>query len=317
MSRSDNRVWSNRSNKVYFGNYVNGNMLVSLDRFKIKYRTLKFNDTKEIYDFPDVIEIKITNKCIYECSICSRGSYELGENTINPDLFNKLSELPNSPITFIISGGSILENLKDLYKLTEFLNEHFKGCRIILNINSLDIPRFENLSKTFGNRAVRSIYDNALSIFLTNNEYSIEYLMDPMTSSVDNFIIFRVNYNIFPIYYIKQLLYDNRYKKKFCLVVEGKTPTDKEKSDIYNLLNELRNLPVFSSVHDNILFFEESVYKSLNLGDVLGQEDAELYNIGHSNYLFIDAVEGTFGKNNKTSWNNIKLLDFYHDTYNK
>ena len=119
-------------------NYINGNILTSIGGFKINHEPLRL-DISEKCEFPEVIEIKITSKCIYSCPGCIGGCNEEGANVINPEVYSKLSDLPREPILFIISGGCIVENLKGLKEITRYISKEFQDSEVCVKINALDI----------------------------------------------------------------------------------------------------------------------------------------------------------------------------------
>lgn len=291
------------------GIYINGNTLVKRSKFKIKNKILRLGEVPK-YEFPDVIEIKVTNKCIYECSMCQEKSKSNGTNKIQYDiLISKLSELPKIPCIFILRGGNILENLKELYHLIKFLKSEFQGCVIISYINALDVKRIENLSHcSFGRDHINKFifgtdyfsvslgqyYDKSLLKFTFANNTGLARL-----TSYHN-IIFRLEYGS-PIKDILRDISENYYNN----------------SDIM-IPNEMiiKNKDIITETIDNLELHLSNSLKIYLESNILGSK--EKYLLGWNNYMFIDAVEGKFSMDKKTkvSWDNIKLLEFY-DTYNK
>ena len=94
--------------------YKNGNYIVKFDEVtgtKI-YQTFK---SFEPYnpDFPDSLDVKITNKCQTGCPFCFENSTRDGKHADLDKLWNILNRLPNKPIEIALGGGDILEFLSD------------------------------------------------------------------------------------------------------------------------------------------------------------------------------------------------------------
>lgn len=99
--------------------YKNGNYLVILysDGTKV-YRMINPKDQEFISEFPDSIDIKITNKCLNSCPFCHERSDKDGKHSDIDELFDKaLKKLPKVGIELAIGGGNPLEHPR----LAEFL----------------------------------------------------------------------------------------------------------------------------------------------------------------------------------------------------
>lgn len=267
--------------------YVNGNVFIDRYGFLIKEQLL--NSNKKEYKFPDIIEIKLTNKCIYECSNCPNSSKEYGINDFNYDLLiEKLSKFPNRPILFILSGGNILENLNGFYKISKFIKNKFKNCTIIVNINALDINRVSNLShSSFGKEEVNCLlYDVDYFSISLNQKYDKKEIFDDWFFKEEglgrlytgNNIIFRLRCDNPKFYEIMNdsIIEDYNYKQN-TFIFNGKLGNNREY--IQNILKERRY-----HYNNPQIYFDNIALRELNYNS----NDCSL---GWNNYLFIDATK--------------------------
>lgn len=87
-------------------NYRNGNVLVSISEDGTKVRTWEGNQCLE---FPESLDVKITNQCDLGCPYCHESSVENGSLGDLDLLFEKLSSLP-SGVELAIGGGNPLSH---------------------------------------------------------------------------------------------------------------------------------------------------------------------------------------------------------------
>lgn len=95
----------------WMSSYINGNYFVEINRKTgtKKYRALRRGEDFNA-EFPDSIDLKITDKCNIGCPFCHESSTSSG-NTGDLKLLQKcLSQLPKGfPIEIALGGGDILE----------------------------------------------------------------------------------------------------------------------------------------------------------------------------------------------------------------
>lgn len=164
--------------------YNNGNYTVTILNDGTKIRETE--DDIFISDFPESIDVKITNYCDLNCKYCHENSTTLGKHSDFEILKTKLSDLPDG-IELAIGGGNplshprILEFLKWLkinnfitnitinqkhivgyYDLIEFLlkNDLIKGLGISITSDKLDILKnICNLSKNVVFHVIAGVND--------------------------------------------------------------------------------------------------------------------------------------------------------------
>lgn len=316
-------------------NYINGDVLIRskyLPQFSLQHIHLRLG-IPESTKFPDVVEIKITNKCIHECYVCRESSNEFGTNKIDTDLLIKnLDTLPKLPLTFIVSGGSVLENLNDLDIILKYLRSNFSDCCIIINLNVFDLGRVGNLPKTFGkaftnsfhelpnyysislNQAIKMLKENKLTFDIFRS-HSNEYSDGLQSISWGSNIIWRFDHSVFPLYEINIDDMINELGSGNYVVEGSKFQNDNNKKIIRDFIVDQKKY--FKRVS---IVFDSLAYDQLELSDILNEEEKQLYTLGWDNYVYIDAIEGSFGYSkfsDRKSWNEINLLDFYNDTHSK
>lgn len=164
--------------------YNNGNYTVTILNDGTKIRETE--DDIFISDFPESIDVKITNYCDLNCKYCHENSTTFGKHSDLEILKTKLSDLPKG-IELAIGGGNplshpgILEFLKWLktkdfianitinqkhiekyYDLIEFLikNDLIKGLGISITLNNFEILKnICNLSKNVVFHVIAGVND--------------------------------------------------------------------------------------------------------------------------------------------------------------
>jgi len=121
--------------------YLNGNYLVFYDYLgETQYkRCLRVNEDL-IADFPDSIDLKITNKCNYGCPYCHEKSIPNGKSFNFNNTIEILKQLPKVPIEIAIGGGNVLDIPDDTIKLINWCNNY--GFKTRITINQKDVKKF-------------------------------------------------------------------------------------------------------------------------------------------------------------------------------
>lgn len=136
----------------YSYKYINGNYLVTFsggDLKKIAFR--KGEDL--IANFPDSIDLKISNRCSRGCPFCHENSVTNGGVLDVERTIECLSQLPKLPLEFAIGGGNILESLPESNAIVDWLisRGHRVRCTIKYeDLFSLTDPQRELLKKFEG-----------------------------------------------------------------------------------------------------------------------------------------------------------------------
>ena len=301
--------------------YINGNVQIRNSGIPITKLPLRIG-VPERYEFPDVLEIKITNKCIHSCVGCHEGSKECGENKILPTLYEKLSKLPDLAYTFIISGGCILENLQGFYDLCRYLTTRFSVCTICVKINVLDLGRINDLPGTFGKHLTNAFLDYpgyyCISMDKCGNK-ELQEIIEKLDDKVGRFrwghnTLWRFDHTIFPFDVVKAFM---KTESRIRVIVEGGKGELDQKESIKNYLEEQR----LHFYNKPPLLFDQDSYRQLGLDDFLLPSEKQVYSIGWDNYVYIDATKGTYRRSRlgeNTDWTNLEILEYYgQDTHSK
>lgn len=304
--------------------YINGNVLVENSGIQIRRKPLRIG-ISERYEFPDVLEIKITNKCIHSCIRCHESSKEYGKNKILPTLYEKLSKLPDLAYTFIISGGCILENLQGFYDLCKYLTTKFSVCTICVKINFLDLGRINDLPSTFGKHLTNAFLDYpgyyCISI---DDKCKNKELQDVMIESIDSRVSrFRWGYNTLlrfdhtttPFDIVKEFM--KKVGGGIKVIVEGGEGNLDQRESILSCLEEQR----FHCYNKFPILFDQDSYRQLGLREFLLPSEESIYLLGWNNYIYIDATEGMYRKSRlgeSTDWKDLEILEYYgQNTYSE
>lgn len=321
--------------------YRNGNYLVTFDEYsrKLEKKAFRFNEEFNP-DFPDSIDLKITNKCSWACPWCHESSIKEG-NTFNPDkLFKVLSCLPKKPIEIAIGGGNVLDIPKETGMLIDWLNERGNLPRITINykdivkrwnetegdcLNLVKKPRLcigisldsvpdmpETPDWCLPNWHKTSIEDG--------NTYNFAYETIYNTNSVLHIIA-----GVFPANEFEHLL--RTFQSNPILILgykqwgrgkELKFPINQIKEFeevitecLFTNNKKLKNLIKRPIGFDNLaieqLHIREKISGNVWQSLYLGEEGS------HS--MYIDAVKGEFARTSRSServsWDNISLIDYF------
>lgn len=112
------------------GNYVNGNTIVYIYEDGTKVRYIKEGEKPEP-EFPESIDLKITNRCDLHCEFCAENSVPIGSHA---DLNDPLLKTIHPYTELAIGGGNPLEHPQ----LESFLKEmHMQKviCNLTVNVH--------------------------------------------------------------------------------------------------------------------------------------------------------------------------------------
>ena len=247
-------------------------------------------------DFPDSIDLKITQHCDWGCPFCYESSGPKGKHA-NIDTIKKIFEkFPNEPIEVAVGGGNALDHPK----FTEIVN-FLKSKEFIVNltVNYKDIPRLTP-------EVLKNI--SGLGISIGQGEH-------PETIPKDIQIVYHVIAGITPIDRIKELLEDNQRVLILGYKNMGKAKTNK--------IPDMKKLEQFiktwlHSSESGILVMDNLAASQLNIKGALLQKDWEDLWMGpeFSHSMFVNAVEGKFypsstARGNGVSCSEIEIIDYF------
>lgn len=275
--------------------FINGNTLVKLNGLQVSHKSLRL-DVPIKYEFPDVVEIKVTDRCIHSCLYCHEGCREYGNNTFKSEIYDKLNTLPDKPIMFVLSGGCILENLTGLKDIINFLDHKFLSPPICVKINFLDLERINNLPETFGKQLTNVLlYRPNYFLLSINQVLNLDFEKITESGLLDRFspdsnIIWRFDHTKFPFEVIESVLNKKIYSGVKYLV-EGGTGALCQEDKIKEFLDKQRY-----HIRKPYILFDSDAYSQLNLDDFLQPSEKDIYSLGWDNYVYFDAVRGEYRK---------------------
>jgi len=258
---------------------------------------IKFNkEDKLIPEYPDSMDVKITNKCDMGCKFCHENSLPDGAHG---DIMNaKFIETLLPYTELAIGGGNPLEHPD----LIPFL-EKCKGLKLICNMTVNQkhfIENYDLLAKLIENNLI-----HGLGVSLTNpdQEHFIELIKQFPTA-----VIHVIN-GVHTVNTLKKL-YDNNLK----LLILGYKDfrrgekyhnklVDTIKKNLYDELPELVN-------HFDVVSFDNLALKQLNPKRLLTNEAWDQSYMGEDGQMtmFIDLVKNTYSTSSTTPENERKLL---------
>jgi MoaA/NifB/PqqE/SkfB family radical SAM enzyme len=117
--------------------YFNGNYFVLTNYRGTKLKqVLKAGEEPEA-EFPDSIDIKITNSCGWGCPFCHESSHPNGKSFNFKKLTEVLEALPRVPIELAIGGGNVFDIPEKTLKLIRWANKRGFLTRITLNYKDM------------------------------------------------------------------------------------------------------------------------------------------------------------------------------------
>lgn len=287
--------------------YNNGTYKVSLyeDGTKImESPTGKFNA-----DFPDSLDIKITNYCNCGCNFCYEDSNNTGTHC-NPDiLLDKLSGLSES-IEVTLGGGNPLDH-PEICRIIKEIHNQGKVVSITVNEKSIDIEKINLLiSNGLGSIGISPIPSLSRTI--------------PLEINIP--IVYHFICGIHPIEQIKKyldcgcriLILGFKYVGRGKSISISQNKLENYKSELKKIVYEMK---CFGKYKESIISFDNLAITQLDLRTSLTTGDWEKFYLGDdgSCSMYIDAVEGFYCKNstlskektNTTSWDKCSIIDFF------
>ena len=287
--------------------YDNGTYKVSL--YEDGTKIMESNTGEFKADFPDSLDIKITDYCNCNCNFCYENSSNTGKHCDSDTLLYKLSQLTEG-IEVTLGGGNPLDH-PDICKIIKGIHDQGKTVSITVNEKSIDTEKINLL-----------ISNGLKSIGIS----PIPSLNRPIPLSQDKInipIVYHFICGIHPIEQIKKYLNcGNRILiLGFKQVGRGKNISvklDDYRSELKRIKYEMTS---FGKYKESVMSFDNLAITQLDLRTSFTTKDWEKFYLGDdgSCSMYIDAVEGFYCKNstlskekiNTTSWNNYKITDYF------
>ena len=291
-------------NYIKNGNWVryqNGNYFVSinLDNGTKIRETINPDATEFVSDFPESADVKITNKCSYNCAFCHEGSNINGKHSdaLHSHVWNTFC-----PYTEVALGGGSVTGYPDLVPLLERL----KSLHLIPNITVRQEEFMSNLPLIRKLTDEKLIYGLGISLSNPNQEDFIKTVKE-----FPNAVIHVIN-GIVSLTELRKLANNNLkililgYKEvrkgKILLANSAQnTIINNNKEALYAFLPKIITERWF-----DVVSFDNLAIKQLNpKGRFVSDEDWETIYMGDdgldgeqtSASMYIDLVENEFARN--------------------
>lgn len=297
------------------GKYQNGNYTVSIfdDGTKIRENDLDFFEA----EFPESMDLKITNKCHNGCAFCHENSTRDGKHgdIMSPSFIDKLH-----PYTEIaIGGGNPLEHPD----LVPFL-EKLKSLKMIPSMTIRQNDFMDNLELITELVDKKLIYGLGISLVTTKQDGFIEAVQ-----KFPNAVIHVIN-GIVTLDELEMLAYHNlkililgykevrRGKDLFYSDLATQSWIMQLRKETYDMLPQIIGCRWF-----DVVSFDNLAIKQLNPQRLMSKEKWDEMYMGSdgidgemtSASMFIDMVERQFAKNS-CSMDRYPLMDNITDMYN-
>jgi hypothetical protein len=265
--------------------YRNGNVLVRLYEDGTKFRYCS-GDSKP--EYPECVDLKITNKCNIGCPYCHENSRKNGKHADLDETFEKIKCLP-SGVEIAIGGGDPTEHPGLPYFLEKLSKAGYVTSVTVRWGRPLDWKS-------------SSLLTGALGVSGTPIPY-VKSIRDPLV----------IHHVIAGITDVEDLIH---YKK---VLVLGFKKFGRAKN--INVDENLKNW--YFKIHRYIgtrhIMFDNLAIQQLGLKRFFSDEGWEKIYMGNDGQytMYVDAVEGKFAinsttpKRNRVPWNDIDLLKFF------
>lgn len=299
--------------------YVNGNYLVYGNTFCLYKRAFRVGEDLTS-NFPDSIDLKVTNKCFWGCPFCHESSTKDGESFDIEKTKNILDQLPNVPIEIAIGGGNIFEETEKVLELVSWLKN--KNMQPRITINSRDIISRKGKFSTLEKELIESVEVWGISIQSFSQYQDVKKFMDRSPFGCV-YKVFHVISGIFPPKDLYKLY--EKGNRSPVLVLGYKQWGRAKDTKLPDSLQEFENVTkkIILEERNNwdhsrfCISFDNLAIEQLHIKDCLHKEDWDRLYMGDegSHSMYIDAVSGVYSRTSRSaerkSWNDIGLLEFF------
>ncbi len=312
--------------------YKNGNYIVYYSYGRLVKRACRFGE-ELISDFPDSIDLKISNKCSWGCPYCHESSFPEGDVLDIDKTMEVLSQLPEVPIEIAIGGGNVFETPSLTLELIQRLKKREYLPRITINYKDLLSPLTEEkkliLDEVGGIGISLDHLPEVINDFLGEPS-----LYETLFGSIDTNVGFITrNYNIvahiiagvFPISQLQKLFdisdipililgYKQWGRAKGTELPESMKEFEQiVKQEIY----KQRTARYEDFISRKVVGFDNLALEQLDIKSCLSDKEWDSLYMGDegSHSMYIDAVKGQFARTSRSAervdWNSIGLLDYF------
>ena len=311
--------------------YKNGNYIVTASGFNLEKRCLRRGEDFKP-DFPDSIDLKISNRCSSGCPYCHESSTKDGDICNTKELFKHLNELPKEPIEIAIGGGNVLESKEELIEVLEWCKNRGHRPRITVNEDTINDDVDVEYLETLINR-----YGVALGVSLRPgmSEDRLKKVVGLIQSGymLERSIVYHIICGAFPLDLLEKLCtgWESIFCSRKILFLGfknfGRAKDNGIKPEKLEDFERLVKKLILQSREGhgawngtNTYGFDNLAIEQLNIESaLLGREFGDIF-MGpeFSCSMYVDGVKGEYAKTSRDtkriSWNDIGILEFFkHD----
>lgn len=283
--------------------YTNGNTLVSIHEDGTKERIV--SGTEERLEFPESIDVKITDYCDAGCSYCHEKSTVRGLHGDLNALLNKLIDLPEG-VELAIGGGNPLAH-PDLYHYLSI----FESIGFICNLTVNQIHLRDPLLKTLIERelirglgiSISDAGDPMLRDFV-DREHNVIHLIVGIHRPDDMKQLLALGFKKFLLLGYKTWGRGIRYNEKFSDGIQS------------GISEWYRRLPEFFG--SCVLSFDNLAIEQLKVRRLFTEEGWSEFYMGDdfTHSMYIDVVRQEYAPTSRSadriSWQNLNIIDFFN-----
>lgn len=288
--------------------YKNGNVTVTID-MSTGTKTREWDGDMKV-EFPESIDIKITNKCNLNCPFCHEDSIKTGAHGDLDRVLDELKSLPRG-IELAIGGGNALVHPE----LPGFLRTCAKRGHICnITVNQLHLKDESTFFQVRQLSLGGLIHGIGISYNEKANVEDIDFLMKYSRNVVLHCIV--------GVHDPEDIMALNLpYKKVLWLgyknVGRGETyEPDKDMMEATSyLIDDMRR-------EFDVLSFDNLALEQLNVKDHVTDSEWDSYFQGDdfTISMYMDAVNGTYApsstrKSDAVSWDRLKLIDYFKSNH--
>lgn len=304
--------------------YLNGNYLVKTSSygnsfFSVSKRALRIGE--ELYsEFPDSIDLKISNRCSHGCPFCHESSIKDGDILDLEKTKQILSQLPQKPIEIAIGGGNVLECLEETSDIIKWIEDRGYLTRLTITLGDLNSTKDMDKDKEI-KKVLSMVSGIGISITspLSSKMKRKGILRETDLGEYLEFgpsIVYHVIAGITPLEDIRWLIEKENSVlilgyKQWGRAINTKLP------DMNPLKDYFKDLFKGKPTGRGNIGFDNLAIEQLGIKELLGESLWNKIYLGDEGTcsMYIDAVKGEFARTSRSperiSWDKIKLLDYY------
>lgn len=315
------------------GRYLNGNYLVKISSygssfFGIEKRALRVGEELRS-EFPDSIDLKISNRCSHGCPFCHESSTKEGKVLNLKKTKEILSQLPTKPIEIAVGGGNVLECLDETEDILGWLREKGFKTRVTITLKDLMSTGNSSLDDRISKLLLNKVEGLGISVTslkgMKLRKNSVDYFKSGLLDYTDigkNLTygpqaVYHVIAGITPVNDIKWIIENTKGSILILGYKQWGRAKDTNLPNMTDLKHYLKNLIESTQTDLKSLGFDNLAIEQLGIKDMVGREKWKGIYLGDEGTcsMYIDAVKGEFARTSRSpervSWNDVKLLDYY------